>query len=789
MKVLLMSLIGIMPLFAYTQQTTTFIVRDTAGTSIANATIKLLNETGKVLISGATDTSGHLSLNTAGAYSVVISCIGFIPFQKKLDPIINTATQVITLRNNIAALNEIKVTAKKPTIVMTPDRYILNIDGQTAMGTNGLSIIKKAPGINIANNEITLEGKPVIVQINEKTISLSGNELVQFLSSQAALNISQVELINTPPSGMDANISGGVINIKTRKLKHPGFNGYISAEAAMRSRYAGENGSAGINFRKGKLTVSSSFNGSKDIRNSSAETTRHLALNSGPLTTAELNNSQFTQHNFSQLTSADWQISRKSVVSLQMNSNYYKNNNNIQSTSNISSNQLDSIYLFKAIAGQRNINNSINLNFRSNLDSAGSSINIDLDYSNRNSKSNGDQDFTSLFPNGTFKSSYVIDQFTGIESGIYGVKIDYKKKLAKVLIETGFKMTNISVNYQLEEARTASSDVVLRADAFTYTEKVTAAYLNAGGKFSTVSYNAGIRAELTDIDNNSSATGKKNSSAYFNIFPTLSLSKQLDKKNSLSFSYRKSISRPGFRQLNPFKYYTGPFYYFSGNPDLRPFYPHSIRFGYNYDNKIMLTVSSSFASNKITETSIQAAQSNVIQNTRLNNGKYFTIYSGITHNGKFASWWTTNSTVSLGYNNSSFIIDAKETAVNNTSVSFYTTQQFSFGGSWQGELYAYFASPAYYDANRSQAFWYTDIRITKALKKINSELSFSATDVFYTNVTRTVTKYNNINSSLVSRWDSRQVSIGFLHRFGNKELRTNRQRSNTATTEEQRRVG
>lgn len=52
-------------------------------------------------------------------------------------------------------------------------------------------------------------------------------------------------------------------------------------------------------------------------------------------------------------------------------------------------------------------------------------------------------------------------------------------------------------------------------------------------------------------------------------------------KKSLSFSYKRSITRPSFRDLNPFVIKQNDFLYMIGNPNLQPLYLDDIEIGYN----------------------------------------------------------------------------------------------------------------------------------------------------------------------------------------------------------------
>lgn len=792
MKQLIFLLLNFLFTEATCQINVHFFVKDTANRGVSNASVRVLDVHNREIASGITDAAGKIALlvKKSSNNRVEVTHVKYIAFKRIILNDIPVQEEIIILRENITVLKAVMVTGKKPVLVMEPDKYVLNINGQTTFGNTVTDILKKAPGIHINANEITLEGKPVTVQVNGKTLTLSGKELLHFLSASAALNINQIELITTVPSSMDAGYSGGIINLKIRKLKTPGFNGNLSLEIGHRAKSPNENFSTGLYFKKGKISVASTLSLFNDEQNSIAKTQRYFLQNPHLTTIEELSNTVFKQRAFSQLTAFDLQFTRKTIIGLQVSSNFNTSNYNTLNTATISSNQVDSIYTSAFITGQKSNNNAVNINLRSKLDSSGSEISIDMEYNFINSKSIGDQNYKYRLVSGSeYKDPYYVNQATKNKASVYGIKVDYKKKLKAVVIETGVKLTNVQTKYQLNESRQISgAGSSMIADSFDYVEKIIAGYINCNGKINEIAYNGGLRAELTDFMGKSFIVNQQFNGVYFNLFPTFSLSKQVNKKNSITISFRRSISRPRFRQLNPFRYYTSPFYYFAGNPDLKAYYPNSVRLGYNYNNKILGSVSWGFAKNKITEINDVVPNSNITQSVKANNGKYNTIYAGITYYDNFTKWWYSNSTISAGYNSAQFIINNEPVKFYNTSFSFYSTQQFSFDQYWKAELYTYISSATYYDANYTKPFWYLDISISKQFKKANTELAFSVKDIFYTNITRSAANYGNVYASLQNKWDSRQFLLTCSRTFGNMDLKPGRRRSNTATSEEQRRL-
>jgi outer membrane receptor protein involved in Fe transport len=112
-----------------------------------------------------------------------------------------------------------------------------------------------------------------------------------------------------------------------------------------------------------------------------------------------------------------------------------------------------------------------------------------------------------------------------------------------------------------------------------FSEKVYALYGIYANEIKKLSYQLGLRGELTDVRSGLTKTNEINTRSYFNLFPSGNFSYELSDINSLQLSYSYRINRPNFRNLTPFADFTDPRVYFVGNPNLNPEYSHSFELG------------------------------------------------------------------------------------------------------------------------------------------------------------------------------------------------------------------
>src|SRR5690606_33040449 len=78
-------------------------------------------------------------------------------------------------------------------------------------------------------------------------------------------------------------------------------------------------------------------------------------------------------------------------------------------------------------------------------------------------------------------------------------------------------------------------------------------YTNAFGKFTILT---GLRLEITNIDVVQFTADLGFDKNYSNLFPSFHLGYQLAETSELKTSYGRRISRPSFRELNPFSGYS-----------------------------------------------------------------------------------------------------------------------------------------------------------------------------------------------------------------------------------------
>ena len=209
-------------------------VKDETGTPVEVANVILLHSTDSMYQDGMiTDTNGCFQLQEPkGNYLLRVTLLGYQDLSLPLTLSKDTDLGSLVLKNSSIAMSEVTVTAAKPVIRREIDRVVFDAGNSIAsVGGNALDLLHDVPGLRVSQSGVDIIGKGGIkIYINDRETKLSGEELINFLRSYSASQISKVEVITTPPARYDAEGNAGILNIrlKERVKDHIGGNAFGS---------------------------------------------------------------------------------------------------------------------------------------------------------------------------------------------------------------------------------------------------------------------------------------------------------------------------------------------------------------------------------------------------------------------------------------------------------------------------------------------------------------------------------------------------------------------------------
>ncbi|MDR3219344.1 MAG: outer membrane beta-barrel family protein [Dysgonamonadaceae bacterium] len=297
--------------------------------------------------------------------------------------------------------------------------------------------------------------------INDRSVKLSGDELVNFLKSLRANDIQSIEVITTPPAKYEAEGNSGLINIVMKKTAIDTWSGSAFGNY-LQTKYA--QGTLGGSFNYRKKTFS--FYANTSYRNGKSYTEDESAIFYPKLKWENEGNYTYNSNSFNARTGFDIRVKDNWTVGAQYIGSLGKTKSN-------SNNRVD---LFDIV------DNS----------------NAGLIATNSDGKS--DYDMHS----GNFHSIVQLDT-VGRKISNYAVQIDIEHPIKNISLNYGAKLSFTHTDNRIQVYNLSSGipeNDPCQTNKFLYKENVQALYGSGSMELGKWSLEAGLRAENTQFTGN-----------------------------------------------------------------------------------------------------------------------------------------------------------------------------------------------------------------------------------------------------------------------------------------------
>jgi len=735
-----------------------------------------------------------------GSYFYKASNMGYKTFKSKTITVaednqkidFGTAQLVATAQN----LKEVNVAATKPLIERKMDKIVMNVANSSIMtGSSALEVLQKAPGVTVdQNDKISMMGKQgVLIQLDGKQTYMSSADVANLLRNMQSSDIESIELITNPSSKYDASGNSGIINIKTKKNKNGGTNGSVNGSLGY-GKNLRANAGINLNHRTQKLSLFGNYNYGKFERDNLIAIDR---ISNGTPDTyfMQVGESNRKQYNNNFKAGLDYFIDKKNTIGVLVNG-YFNHGTEAAGNNTLigpSFQKVDSTLISNSLQTNKYNNISYNLNYKSVLDTAGSEISADIDYSKYNGNDGSDYANDYLFANGNRirPISYIRNSTPSIID-IKAFKIDYNVSLSKtVKLEAGVKSSWVKTDNDLQAEEFVNNNWqndVRRSNQFVYDENVNAAYTNINKQFKNTSVQLGLRMEQTNSKGNLITTNTVVKRSYWDFFPTLFVQQNLSKNNQLGFSYSRRIDRPSYDALNPFIYYLDQYTYSKGNPFLNPQYTHNFELSYTLLQKYILSIGYSRVNDVIAEVILPDAANKALYQTNANIATNISYNANLNVPVQITKWWQTNNNLNVFY----LSFEAPDLAgsalkTGKTSFQFKSQQTFTIVNGFTAELNGNYESPLDYGTLSLKARYSIDAGLSKTLFKKKASLKLALSDIFNMSENNLSSAYPGLTYTVHQKNETRVGRISFTYRFGKNEIKPARRRA-TGTEAEQGRM-
>jgi outer membrane receptor protein involved in Fe transport len=573
-----------------TGRITGFIIDSAATQAVEFANVALYSvATNKPVDGTVADEKGRFTLTRLpeGEFKLMISFLGFS--NKTIDNIKLSKGQqldlgVIRLASSTKTLDEVVVTGQAAIIEEKVDRLVYNADKDiAAKGGDATEILRKVPMLSVdLDGNVQLRGSSnVRVLINNKPSTIVAQSIADALKQIPADQIKSVEVITSPSAKYDAEGSGGIINIITKKNTLQGLT--LNVDAGVGNR--GANLSLNGNYRRKKMGFSLGGFGRANynvLGNFLNEQTSNLA--NGTVNRTFQSADTRNQGMFGSYT-LGWDYDLGKNQSLTASARFgTRNQNNTQFlTTRTFVDNLERITALpfrdvttKDLSGTLDLNVDYTRTFKPQQEWSTS-----VQYS-RNNRTNDfianlldyDRDLVSRQRNDNDSYNQEVT-----------VQTDYQTPIKRnQLLEFGAKGIFRQVQSDFAYFISAGdNDFVIDdtrpANVLDYDQNVMSGYLSY--QFATKNkwnFKTGARYEYTTIGARFDEGGAINIPDYGNLVPSINISKTI-KGQTYKLAYNRRLQRPGIRSLNPNLNLANPQNVSLGNPELDPELTDNVELG------------------------------------------------------------------------------------------------------------------------------------------------------------------------------------------------------------------
>ncbi len=751
---------------------------------ISFANITLLNTKTKSIYKGSiTEDDGTFIIKNISPnnYELRISFIGYREVIKtlKIDKTLNLKN--ILLVEDPETLNEIEITAKKPTIKRKVDRLVFNVENTVLSTGNAWDALKKTPGVLERNGNLTIRNSNnIIILINDKRVYLSNTELKDLLEGTSAQDITSIEVITNPPAKYEA-AGNSVLNIKMKKNLVTGYKGKVGT-SYRKARFSSGNINTSHYFKNKDINLYTSYSHSRGRGNRLEEEV--ISFNRGNSTEKYHSfldrNSWYCTHNFR--LNSEFYLNKKSSLTLGSQLYYNPDWKAKNKTNSDVLNAMDAIQSSFFTLNQSD-SNTKNLGLDATYEwqlSDTEKLSISGHFTDY--KKTGNQevktDFFDIDKNLTNNTTF--ETFTEQKTKIYNSQLDYEYKINDdSKFETGFKYSQINSTSDLKHYNLLNNQLEInnsKSNMFMYDEDNISGYLSYQTNLGKLSLKAGLRGEYTSLTGNSVTLNQINKDLYFKLFPTLYVQYSPTDNNQLGFTYGKRISRPNYSSLNPFKFYYSDYSFYEGNPKLKPSITHNVEFQYTFNKKYNFDIYYSFVSYYITEINFQNNNTNTLRYSFVNIPKNTDYGFSFNTNQNISDRWNFYTQHNVYYNEDRFTaLENNNQLVKNSIWGYYgfisTSYQLLKDKSLSAELSFYMVTDGIQGSLTIEGNEDLSFGVTKKLFNERAKLSVQVSDILKSQIVKVSTDYLNQNNYFIDNMETQYIRVGFTYNFGNQSLK------------------
>ena len=541
------------------------------------ASVVLYNLPDTTLITGViTSAEGKFTIPKVqpGNYVIKASFIGY-----------HTLVTTVEVRNNsfqfseplyitpaASSLSEVVISAERREKQKSFEKTQINVSQSIAQVSGNITdILKSQSGISIdAENNIYLRGnKNILVLIDGVPTTATT------LNAIPSASVDNIEIITNPDVKYDAEGTGGIINIVTKKQSLQGLSGRVTLNYGIYNKI---NGGINLRYTKGIWGIGFDYSGKYENNDIRSDLTR--ALHRQNTLIEQQINAQ--QTNISHVAALNFSVTpnKTNFYALSLKAMFPKflNEQDIRGK-------------------QTNPSETSLFNRKNDITFARKIVEADFTYKKIFEKNKHELSLNTSFSRtkGDRPTKYYIDNELA-EKGAGGgaptnftLQADYLKSVSKTgKIESGLKgyvrWNNFNYHfYNLDEATNQWELNPKFSNDLEHREYIYSAYLMYSDSLTKkLFYKIGGRVEYNTTDLIQKSNNEKTDNQYWFPFPYFLLKYDINQSNALALTVNRRITRPTYPQLNPIISVIDHTTYETGNKYLEPEISDKIEVNYSF---------------------------------------------------------------------------------------------------------------------------------------------------------------------------------------------------------------
>lgn len=563
---------------------------------IGFASVAIYDTKEKKLINGnISSDNGKFEIDLPyGSYYAIIEFMGYETLQTQVFTLSRENREYelkgLKITSSTADLDEVLVQGERTKMELSLDKRIFNIGQDLAnAGGTATDVLMNLPSVTVdpegnvrlrgsENVRILIDGKP------SGLVSFKGSSGLQQLSASM---IETVEVITNPSARYEAEGMAGVINIILKKENNQGFNASFDVIAGTPTNLGL---AANLNYRRKRINWFINYGVAHRRLPFNSTIYQEVYNGDSVLLLRQKNKGRVESLNNNVRAGLDYYFNEKSILtgSYMLKRSDANRVLDIQYNDylNTETNMLGYTRR-RQVEDEKEPNSEVNLTYKRGFGKKGHDLTAAVTYLDY--WENSDQVYTqyTFLPDGTEESSKAVLQ-TSINDEFerqWLFQLDYTKPIgSEGKVETGLRSSfrNMENDFNVSEKAESGVFVPLPGmdDIFLYQENIHAVYGIIGNKSNKLSYQGGVRAELTDVQTTLVRANDTNPRDYLNFFPSAHVTYTVNPDNAFQLSYSRRVRRPFYNDLSPFVTFSDSRNFFSGNPDLEPEFTNSYEMGH-----------------------------------------------------------------------------------------------------------------------------------------------------------------------------------------------------------------